>query len=250
MLVKTFSIWLKIEIFRFLREPVTLFFTLIFPIILIFIFGDSFGSEVSAEGISYYNSLVAIDISFLIANFTLMGVGNDLANQKENGIAANMELLPMSSFFRTVVQSIAYMLLLFVSLVLLCIYVLWRYDNVHFQGSVLLFLLFMVIGYFFFVNLTKLIISFHLSARALQLISSTVFFIMLFCSGIVIPKESLPTMLQSWVNRSPMYVLYKTLENVWNNQLAPYQYLKCCIYMLALAAVCYAITMALRRHRK
>ena len=83
--MKSFIIWLKIEVFRFLREPISLFFTLIFPIILVFIFGDSFGSSVSEDGISYYNSLVAIDVSFLIANFTLMGVGNDLANQKKMG---------------------------------------------------------------------------------------------------------------------------------------------------------------------
>lgn len=62
--MKSFIIWLKIEVFRFLREPISLFFTLIFPIILVFIFGDSFGSSVSEDGISYYNSLVAIDVSF------------------------------------------------------------------------------------------------------------------------------------------------------------------------------------------
>ena len=248
--MKTFSIWLKIELFRFLREPITLFFTLIFPLLLIFIFGDSFGSEVSSEGFTYNNSLVAIDLTFLIANFTLMGVGNDLANQKETGVEARMELLPISSFFRTVVQSIAYLILLFTSLVLLCIYVFWRYKDVQFRGNILLFLIFMVIGYFFFVNLTKLIISFHLSARALQLISSTVFFVMLFCSGIVIQKESMPTVLQSWVEWSPMYVLYKTLENVWNNTLVQYQYFKCCIYMLLLTAICYAIMTVMRSHRK
>lgn len=248
--MKTFSIWLKIETFRFLREPVTLFFTLIFPVILIFIFGDSFGSEVSPEGFSYSNSLVAIDLAFLVANFTLMGVGNDLANQKENGIEASMELLPMSAFFRTVVQSIVYLILLFTSLVILCVYVFWRFDNVHFRGSALLFGLFMVIGYFFFVNLTKLITSFHLTARALQLIGSTIFFVMLFSSGIVIQKDSMPAILQPWVDWSPMYVLYKVLESVWNNTIEPQEYLQASGYMILLTAVCYGLAAAIRSYRK
>ena len=159
--MKSFIIWLKIEVFRFLREPISLFFTLIFPIILVFIFGDSFGSSVSEDGISYYNSLVAIDVSFLIANFTLMGVGNDLANQKENGIDAGMKLLPVSSLYRTVIQFISYLLLLFLSLILLTIYVFIRYEDVHFRGSIPLFLFFMIVGYFFFVNLTKFIVSYR-----------------------------------------------------------------------------------------
>ena len=248
--MKSFIIWLKIEVFRFLREPISLFFTLIFPIILVFIFGDSFGSSVSEDGISYYNSLVAIDVSFLIANFTLMGVGNDLANQKENGIDAGMKLLPVSSLYRTVIQFISYLLLLFLSLILLTIYVFIRYEDVHLRGSIPLFLFFMIVGYFFFVNLTKFIVSFRLSARTLQLITSTVFFILLFCSGIVIPKESLPMAVQPWVDWSPLFVLYKTLEGVWNNTIEITQYLNSSIYMILLSVAFYGIGQILKLYRK
>lgn len=123
MQYRKFIIFLKVELLRFLREPISLFFTLIFPILLIYIFGDSFGSASNNDtGATYYNSLVSIDIAFLVSNLTLMGVGNDLAIQKENGISETNKLLPISSGFRLVIESISYLLILFTSIVLICAY--------------------------------------------------------------------------------------------------------------------------------
>lgn len=250
-MMKSLFIWLRIEILRFVREPISLFFSLIFPIILIYIFGDSFGSGISEDGISYYNSLVAIDVSFLIVNFTLMGVGNDVANQKENGIEESMAMLPVSGIFRTVIQSIAYLLLLFLSLVMLTAFVFNVYPDVRFQGNAFLFVLFMIFGYFLFVNLAKFLAAFPFSARTLQLINSTVFFILLFCSGIVIQKESMPEGLRPMVDWSPLYILYKTLESVWNNRLTDGQYLRASAYLLVLGAMCYlAATLLGARSRR
>ena len=161
-----------------------------------------------------------------------------------------MKLLPVSSLYRTVIQFISYLLLLFLSLILLTIYVFIRYEDVHFRGSIPLFLFFMIVGYFFFVNLTKFIVSFRLSARTLQLITSTVFFILLFCSGIVIPKESLPMAVQPWVDWSPLFVLYKTLEGVWNNTIEITQYLNSSIYMILLSVAFYGIGQILKLYRK
>lgn len=241
--------WAKIEIMRFIREPVSLFFTLIFPILLIYIFGDSFGAETSSDGVNYYNSLVSIDVSFLISNFTLMGIGNDLANQKENGITDSMRLLPIHTWLHTVIQSVSYLLLLFISTGLLTVYVYIRYEDIVFQGNIVAYAFFMVISYFFFVNLTKFMISFSFSARTLQLINSTVFFCFLFCSGIVIPKESLPEILQKIVDYSPLYVTYKVLESIWNNSFSEWTYFRGSMYLLILALAFYVFVFLKRQTR-
>ncbi|MBO2535784.1 ABC transporter permease [Rummeliibacillus suwonensis] len=210
--------YIKIEILRFLREPVSLFFTLIFPIILIYVFGDSFGGTTSKDtGITYYNSLVSIDIAFLIANFTLMGIGNDLANQKELGILENSSLLPIKKWYKTVLESIAYLMILFVSSILVTIYVYTFYDGIHFRGNLLIYILFIILSYFTFVSITRFIVSLDYSARTIQLINSSFFFILLFTSGIVIPKESLPVALQGFVSFSPLYGIYFILDGIWND---------------------------------
>ena len=214
MQYRKFITFLKVELLRFLREPISLFFTLIFPILLIYIFGDSFGSASNNDtGATYYNSLVSIDIAFLVSNLTLMGVGNDLAVQKENGISEANELLPISSGFRLVVESISYLLILFTSIILICVYTYLTYPGISFKGSVILYALFIIISYYLFVSFVKY------SARTLQLILSSIFFILLFVSGIVIPKDNLPEALRDFINFSPTYIIFSTLDSIWNNHL-------------------------------
>jgi len=216
--LKMIAAHIRIEILRFWREPIALFFTLIFPIVLIFIFGGSFGShEDGGTGISYYNSLVAIDAAFLVGNFTLMGVTNDLANQKEAGIAEALSLLPIKLWQRFLIESSAYLLIVFASVALVTAYVFIVYRDVEFRGNVVLFVMTLAVAYFAFVSIAKLIASLRFSARTLQLIGSTVFFILLFTSGVVIPKDSLPDSVSWFTNISPMYLTYKGLESIWND---------------------------------
>ncbi len=238
MQYRKFIIFLKVELLRFLREPISLFFTLIFPILLIYIFGDSFGSASNNDtGATYYNSLVSIDIAFLVSNLTLMGVGNDLAIQKENGISETNKLLPISSGFRLVIESISYLLILFTSIVLICAYTYLTYPGISFKGSVFLYVLFIIISYYLFVSFVKCVISLNYSARTLQLILSSIFFILLFVSGIVIPKENLPATLRDFVNFSPTYIIFSTLDSIWNNHLDFLNYITNSIIFILLTII-------------
>ncbi|AZZ49424.1 ABC transporter permease [Rathayibacter rathayi] len=210
----------RIEILRFWREPIALFFTLIFPIVLIVIFGGSFGSHQDpSTGTSYYNSLVAIDATFLIGNFTLMGVTNDLANQKEAGITDASSLFPLKAWQRFVIESSAYLLIVFAAVSLVTVYVFVTYRDVEFRGNIGHFALVLAVAYFAFVSIAKLIASLAFSARTLQLIGSTVFFVLLFTSGVVIPRESLPDAVSWFTTISPMYLTYTSLEGIWNNTI-------------------------------
>lgn len=219
--MNVFLTYLKIELLRFIREPISLFFTLIFPIILIYVFGDSFGAASNGDtGGTYYNSLVSIDLAFLISNLTLMGVGNDLALQKEQGISEASELLPISNAMKLIVESISYLLLLFISAGLITVYTYFNYPDIVFKGSISLYAFFMIMSYYVFVTFVKFVISFNYSARTLQLILSGIFFVLLFVSGIVIPKENLPQALQGVVHFSPTYIVYSTLDGIWNDTIA------------------------------
>ena len=226
--------YIRLEALRFLREPVSLFFSLIFPIVLIYVFGGSFGDATNESGVTYYNSLVSIDVAFLISNFTLMGIGNDLANQKDVGLTDNMSLWPIKRWERTFVQSAAYLMILLVSTGIITAYVYTAYEGIVFQGNAVLFLGFMVLAYFLFVSITKVIVSFDFSARTLQLIASSIFFMLLFTSGIVIPKQALPTFLQGFVDFSPLYRTYTSLDGIWNGQLGATEILTKMAYFVAL----------------
>lgn len=247
--MKVFLTYLKIELLRFIREPISLFFTLIFPIILIYVFGDSFGSASNGEtGVTYYNSLVSIDLAFLISNLTLMGVGNDLALQKESGISEANELLPINNTMKLIVESISYLLLLFISTLLVSMYTYFNYSGIEFKGSVSLYAFFMIVSYYVFVTFVKFVVSFNYSARTLQLILSGIFFILLFVSGIVIPKENLPQALQGLIYFSPTYIVYSTLDGIWNETIV-FHTLMINILWFSIAIICFSILIKIRKKR-
>ncbi|MCE5038933.1 ABC transporter permease [Staphylococcus auricularis] len=248
MEIKKLMYYFKIEILRFLREPISLFFTLIFPIILIYIFGNSFGDVRNhTTQTTYYNSLVAIDISFLIANFTLMGIGNDLAAQKESGVYYHLKLLPLNHWTKVIVESAAYLFLLFLSIVLIIVFVFLKYEEISFRGSAVLFITFILISYFTFVSIIRYIVSFDYSARTLQLISSSVFFILLFVSGIIIPKGSLPLALKNIVDFSPVYIIFNNLEGIWNGTMNLNYFLLSLFYFMSLMII---FNLLIRMKRK
>ncbi len=248
--MKTFCVYLKIELLRFLREPIALFFTLILPIIMLYVFGSSFGSASNeATDASYYNSLVSIDVAFLISNFTLMGVGNDLSAQKESGVALSKELYPISEGFKLIVESIAYLLILFTSIILITGYAYIAYPDIAFKGSVLLYVLFIIITYYLFVSFVKLVCTLNYSARTLQLILSSIFFVLLFVSGIVIPKEDLPGPLRNSIDFSPTYIVYSNLDDVWNGKLNVVNYVMYSLIYIGLIII-FSLLVKFRRKRQ
>ncbi|MCU7558627.1 ABC transporter permease [Macrococcus capreoli] len=233
MSFKSVMYYFQLEIIRFLREPISIFFTLIFPVVLIYVFGDSFGSATNQNtNDNYYNSLVPIDISFLIANMTLMGIGNDLAAQKERGISESQKLLPINYWTRFVIESISYLCLLFLSIIIITIFVYMKYPNIEFKGNIFIYILIILLSYFTFVSIVRFIVSLNYSARTLQLISSSIFFMLLFTSGIVIPKESLPEMLKNIVYYSPTYIIFDVLDLIWNGKLNLIRFLQATSYFI------------------
>lgn len=65
----------------------------------------------------------------------------------------------------------------------------------------------------------KFVVSLNYSARTLQLILSSIFFILLFVWEIVIPKDNLPEALRDFINFSPIYIIFSTVDSIWNNHL-------------------------------
>ena len=85
------------EIKLFLREPMNMFFTLAFPLILLFVFGAIFGNE-PAElfgGMGTVDVSVPAYIGMTIATLGLLGLPIGLATYREQGILRRMRATPV-----------------------------------------------------------------------------------------------------------------------------------------------------------
>jgi ABC-2 type transport system permease protein len=99
-------------------------------------------------------------------------------------------------------------------------------------------------------QLTNAILATNFSARTMQLIMSSLFFILLFISGIVVPKEQLPSMLQGVINYSPIYVTFQVLDSIWNNSHSMSWIVRSLSITVIFGIIFYIIARILERYNK
>ncbi len=95
--MRSFSKLLITEAKLFLREPTAFFFTLAFPLIMLFVFGGIYGNEPN----EFYGGYGAVDasvpayIAMIIANVALMGIPVRLATLREQGVLRRLRATPV-----------------------------------------------------------------------------------------------------------------------------------------------------------
>ncbi|MFW6029581.1 MAG: ABC transporter permease [Halanaerobiales bacterium] len=204
------------EIKMYIREPFAFFFSIIFPIFLLLLFGASFGSE-DLGGYRGIDLTVAMNLSFLIANLGIMGIPISTVEQKHTGVFKRFQVLPvpkLSLFMGTISTSIV-VFILSTALILTTAVILF---NVTFFGNLLEVIIMIVLGLTTFLSLGYLIALLPVPPRTIQIIASAVFFIMLFFSGVILPLQEMPVFLQSIVQYSPLTIVTTLLGHAWVNE--------------------------------
>src|SRR4030042_4767053 len=113
--------WMEIKLF--LREPLGAFFTLIFPLMMLFLFGSIYGNIPS----KYFNGRGTVDVSvpaytaMIIATTSLMGLTITMAAYRENGVLRRLRTTPISPLVILVAQVIVLFLMTMLGMVLLII---------------------------------------------------------------------------------------------------------------------------------
>ena len=93
--------FIKIELKALLREPVSIFFMVILPIILTVVFGGTFGDEMTpyGENVKGIDMVVPVNIVFLLANAGLMGIPITILELKEQGVLKRYSTYPINLRF-------------------------------------------------------------------------------------------------------------------------------------------------------
>jgi ABC-2 type transport system permease protein len=206
--------WMETKLF--LREPVGAFFTLVFPLMMLFLFGSIYGNAPTP----YFNGRGTVDISvpaytaMIIATTGLVGLTITMASYRENGILRRLRTTPISPFVVLVAQLIVLFTMTVLGMLLLVIAGKLVYQ-MHFEGNVLSVLAAFVLSSLSFFALGFVLAGLMPTARTAQVVGMVLLYPMLFLSGAGFPRELLPETIKKISTFLPLTYVVTLLRGLW-----------------------------------
>ena len=194
--MRAFLKYTWVEIKLFLREPMGAFFTLVFPLVMLFLFGSIYGNEPQAM----FNGYGTVDISIpaytamIISTTGIMAISITMSSYREKGILRRLRLSPLQPH-----------VILAGKLV---------YD-LRFDGRVLDVVLGFLLGSVSFFSLGFVLASVMPNARTAQVVGMVIFYPMLFLSGAGMPLEILPESIRNFSKYLPLTHVVTMLRGLW-----------------------------------
>lgn len=206
--------WMETKLF--LREPVGAFFTLVFPLMMLFLFGSIYGNEPSP----LFNGLGTVDISIpaytamIIATTGLVGLTITIAAYRENGILRRLRTTPISPLVILTVQVIVLFLMTTFGMLLLILAGKLVY-HMRFDGNALSVLAGFVLSSLSFFAIGFILAGLMPTARTAQVVGMVLLYPMLFLSGAGFPRELLPEAIKKVSTFLPLTYVVNLLRGLW-----------------------------------
>ncbi|MCA9984169.1 MAG: ABC transporter permease [Anaerolineales bacterium] len=206
--------WFELKLFS--REPFAFFFTLAFPLVVLFIFGSIFGND----PVDFLNGRGTVDnsvpgyIGMIIGSLALLSLPVGLATYREKGILRRLRATPVSSLTIIGTQIIVHLLMLVIGVALLFAAGLLVFD-LSLPQSFINMLIAVLIGSASFFAFGFLLAAVLPSSRAALSVGMAVFFPMLFLSGAALPREMFPEAVKTVGNFLPLTHVVELIKGVW-----------------------------------
>jgi len=206
--------WMETKLF--LREPIGAFFTLVFPLMMLFLFGSIYGNEPS----QYFNGYGSMDVSvpaytaMIIGTSGLMSITITMAAYRENGILRRLRATPISPLVVLAAQVIVVFAMTCLGMVLLIVAGKLVY-HVRFEGNALSVLAGFVLSSLSFFGLGFILAGIMPTARTAQVVGMVLLYPMLFLSGAGFPRELLPEAIKKVSTFLPLTYVVNLLRGLW-----------------------------------
>ncbi|SES77565.1 ABC transporter permease [[Clostridium] polysaccharolyticum] len=237
---------LKLTTFEFklfFRNFINVFFLLLFPTMMILMFGGIYGNKPQ----DIYHGFGMVDVSvpayagMIISVTGLMNLPLTLCEYREKKILKRFKATPVSpsnvisaqlavNFFMTIVGMI---LLIVISRIVF---------HLNFQGSYPAVILVFVLSVFSVFSIGFLIASLAPNMKAGSAIANIVYFPMLFMTGATVPLEIMPKGMQQASKFFPVTHVVKAMQGAWLNKDIN-DYLVNIIVLLAITVICFGISI-------
>jgi ABC-2 type transport system permease protein len=206
--------WMEAKLF--LREPLGAFFTLAFPLMMLFLFGSIYGNEPTPM----FGGYGTVDISvpaytaMIIATSGLMSITITMAAYRENGVLRRLRTTPVSPLVVLAAQVIVVFAMTSLGMVLLIVAGKLVY-HMRFEGNALSVLAGFVLCSLSFFGLGFILAGLMRTARTAQIVGMVLLYPMLFLSGAGFPRELLPEAIKKVSTFLPLTYVVNLLRGLW-----------------------------------
>jgi ABC-2 type transport system permease protein len=209
--------WMESKLF--LREPVGAFFTLVFPLMMLFLFGTIYGNTPppGSSGQGAIDSLIPAFTAMVIGMTGLMSVTLTMATYRENGILRRLRTTPVSPLVVMAAQ-------VFVVFTMTCLGMLLLVTagklvyHVRFEGNVFSMLAGFVLSSLSFFGIGFILAGIMPTARTAQIVAMVLLYPMLILSGAAWPRELMPAAVQKFSAYLPLTYVVNLLRGLWIGQ--------------------------------
>ncbi len=205
-----------IEIKLFLREPMAAFFTLAFPLMLLFLFGSIYGNKPT----KFFGGFGSVDVSvpgymaMIIATSGLLSLTITIASYREQGILRRLKATPLRPQTILGAQVIVIFLMTALGMILLVVAGQSVYG-LRFAGNPFNVLLAFVLSSMSFFAIGFVLAGLLPTARTAQIVAMVLFYPMIFLSGATIPREVLPETIRNYSQVLPLTHVVTLLRGLW-----------------------------------
>lgn len=199
----------------FMREPAAVFFTLLFPLLLLLVFGSIFGNApIGDTAFGSVDRSVPGYIAITIGALSLIGMPITLATYREQGILRRFRVTPLPAGLLLAAHAFValVMILIGAGLVVGTAYLVFDLRLPASPGGVVGAT---VLGSLSFFALGFLLGGTLPTARTAQAVGMALFFPMLFLSGAALPRMLFPDRLHQISLLFPLTHVVTLIQNAW-----------------------------------
>jgi ABC-2 type transport system permease protein len=214
--MKTFLKLTTMELKLQLREPVALFFTLTFPVMVMVLFGFIFGNEAEAVlgGYGQVDLSVPGYIGMVVGTIGMLSIPTTLANYRDLGILRRLRATPLGSSPVLWSQVAAQVVMTAAGIILLFIAGLTIFD-LRIPNGNLAIVPAVLLSAFSFFAVGFVLAGIMPSARTAQAVGMAIFYPMLFLSGAAMPRYIMPDFVQQIAGWLPLTHVVILVEDLW-----------------------------------
>jgi ABC-2 type transport system permease protein len=206
--------WIELKLF--LREPMAAFFTLAFPLMMLFLFGSIYGNKPS----SFLGGYGMVDISvpaytaMIIGSSGLLSLGISIATYRETGVLKRLKATPIRPQTILGAQVAVIYLMTAAGMALLIVAGKSVYE-LRFGGNLLSMFAGFTLSAMSIFAIGFVLASLAPTARVAQVAGMVIFYPMIFLSGATIPRETLPEAVRLYSQVLPLTHAVTLLRGLW-----------------------------------
>jgi len=228
--------WLELKLF--LREPLTVLFALVLPLLVLFVMGGVFGNEADADvyrGVGAMNYYVPAYIALVAASVGLISLPTHLAGNRERGVLKRYRASSMPSWAVVGAQVAVTFLISTVSALILVLAATSAYDVTGPDDPLLVIAGFALVA-LAFSSLGVLLGALLPSPRSAQALGVMLWFVMLMVGGAGPPPEVLTGAMRTVGDLTPLLHAVRSMQDGWLGLDAVYSWLVIGVLTLVSAA--------------